>query len=421
MALIDSKASFEHRAVSLGLTPAQVATLQGRNVDTFGSLFFLIPTAGAGPDETKFEEALVDIYGSLPNLVSMGIFRRLYFEAQSMALEEAKQRLGRAEAEDMVPRKLPAPERAARFTAQQLRITGLVLDAVSEPSHALCDLCQAMYEENLYRHIDLSKCTNRAQELHSTKVESSAVTDKNGFLKLTDKKEELHAEVNSDYRIRQAFTRRALAMDQANLITFVVGEAWTNHLFRALTDVYPDGCGSVSMNQILACDQEMSVKLTELCRTGIQPSQVGVRPLDVHIQALTFSPKLVSMLLPRAQPSSSSSRAHHADKPSTGVWKNWKQQQKALREAGHLPPKGKGKGKSPGKGKGKGKSKGKTSSMPPGLEGCWQTVNGSNVCYRFNLGTCEEVDVGQTCSKGLHLCCTPRCGGSHSRVSCPKK
>jgi hypothetical protein len=285
-----------------------------------------------------------------------------------------------------------------------------LLDSVSEPSHSLCDLGQAMFEENIFRHVELTKCTSRCQEINNQKVEPSAATDKQGFFKL-------NAELEDSYKIRQAFTRRSLALDQANLVTFGIGEIWANMLFRAYSAQQPPGVGTVSMDQIIQTDRELSVLLVEACRAGIQPVG-GVRPLDTAIQGLLYNPRLATLLLPRVHHASSSSSSRvsgKGDHAGPSPWKVWKQDQKAKGKGKSFSPKGKGKGAGP-KGKGKGKF-----SMPPGLENCWQKINGQNACYGFNLGTCEECEVGKSCSKGLHLCCTPRCGGKHPHISCPKR
>ena len=75
--------------------------------------------------------------------------------------------------------------------------------------------------------------------------------------------------------------------------------------------------------------------------------------------------------------------------------------------------KGKGRG-----GKGKGNRKGGKRSSPPmpkQLLGGWsQTSKGRPICFDYNLDHgCPKAKAGQACSKGLHVCCMPRCQQPH--------
>ena len=65
------------------------------------------------------------------------------------------------------------------------------------------------------------------------------------------------------------------------------------------------------------------------------------------------------------------------------------------------------------------KGGGKTSPpVPQELRGKWhRTAGGDPICFRSNCRSgCPEKGIkpGQKCSKGLHICAAPRCGGEHS-------
>ena len=57
--------------------------------------------------------------------------------------------------------------------------------------------------------------------------------------------------------------------------------------------------------------------------------------------------------------------------------------------------------------------------MPVPLIGCHPITNRGEP---HNLNTCsEKVEKGR-CSKGIHVCCAPKCGGgAHPAIDCDKR
>jgi hypothetical protein len=78
--------------------------------------------------------------------------------------------------------------------------------------------------------------------------------------------------------------------------------------------------------------------------------------------------------------------------------------------------------------KGKGKPKSKSSNafvrMPHELIGCHpKTLKGENIeniCFSFNVGRCNEKVYKGKCSRGVHVCCAPKCGAHHAAITCDK-
>lgn len=65
--------------------------------------------------------------------------------------------------------------------------------------------------------------------------------DATGAIKLGKRAEELNCDTNGDINLRNAWTRRNLAFDQAGLAGFIVLETWTTKLMLAKLRELPAG------------------------------------------------------------------------------------------------------------------------------------------------------------------------------------
>jgi hypothetical protein len=61
----------------------------------------------------------------------------MFFEAHALVMADLKTQVEKTD--DQMPRKVPAPERNARYEAQQRRLNGVSLSGELEPSHSLID------------------------------------------------------------------------------------------------------------------------------------------------------------------------------------------------------------------------------------------------------------------------------------------
>ena len=204
------------------------------------------------------------------------------------------------------------------------------------------------------------------------------------------------ADTSSEIMLQQALQRRALAMEQANLVDFIIADQWRQRLLKARMETPPAGYAKVTFEQLVRADQRLFFELQERTRGGIQFDKT--RPLDDHWKTVSQLHEVVSLMIP--MPSAAGAQRFHADQP------------KKDDQGGHgRQDKGAGKGK-----KGKGFVR-----MPTALIGCNSTTKkGENICFGFNLGTCSEVVKQGRCPKGVHVCCFPSCGGFHAFVKCQK-
>ena len=429
MAMVESAATFAARCHAFGIPDQHIHLLSVVNLDTFAAFAFVVPYSPNGPDDTKLITFVTELIAAAPSTILLARYRRLQFEAYTLMLADTKNRIERTD--DAPVRRLPQPERSARLAAQKLRITGIEFGLDTEPSHQLQDLVQQVCEENTLRYISLDMCTSRGQELNGVKkTAQSVVTAKDGALKVSTSDEQQEADISTDWRIRMALQRRALAFDQSSLVDFVTMEVWTNKLFAAMSRPPLEGYARVSLAQVLSADKELFCLIAERCIDGINPLPSGARPFSDAFKLMQRDERVVFLLLPLAGHSGSGSRKYKAlgdDEEQSSSRRQRKRQRIASTPVNSKGGKG-GKGLGPpklGKGPQKGKGKGKFDSayLMPGLEGCWTRMGRDILCQKLNLGQCPESSVagGDWCSRGLHMCCTPGCKQKHPRTSCPSK
>ena len=251
-----------------------------------------------------------------------------------------------------------------------------------------------MYEDNRLHHVPLSACTSKEFEIKntSTKEDKTFMLDPTGALKMKSTESSLEADTSSDLLLRQAFTRRSLGFDQANLIDFERHEEWAEKLFTARFREPPQGYCKVSHQQMLNADAQLFVRLAELTRSGIQAVATG-RPLDAVWSQAMSDPDVLHLIQP--MPTPPPSHKEHRSQPY---------------------------GPTPRRLKGEGKGK-KGGVLPLALKhGVANTKNGKPLCFDFNLGKCARKVTRGACAKGLHLCCMKDCQkAGHHYLICPSK
>lgn len=396
MVLVESAAAFRARAAAMKIPEVEIDSLVAQDVDSFASFAFFVPYNPIAPEDGPLIAALTTVLGVVPTVVALGRFRRLQFESYTMVMADAKSRVERTD--ESVPRRMPGPERSARLDEQVTRLPGVDIRQGNEPSHALIDSVHQMMEDGMVKHVPVEKCTCRSQELQGIKSDS------------------ITANLGSDFLVRQALLRRALAFDQSQVITFRTHENWTNLIFECMHRAPPPGYAMTTLSQALAADRELFVLMGEQCRNGISQLATGQRPADECMRVLMDSAKIQFLLLPLPLGAARQGNKRPWDDTtasanipaSSGVGKGAKSGSKG----------GKGKGK--GKGK-KGKQVKGTSSMPSELAGCVSLVNGHRPCFSYNLDGCDFAGPGEICTRGIHRCCRPGCGDLHAAKTCSKR
>jgi hypothetical protein len=408
---LESEAFFASRAKSVGLSDAHVQLLKTAGVATMASLTFFCTYQPGGADDAALKDAVKDALtvDLVPGPVMIAM-RRLHYEAHAMYISDLKNKV--TATDEDAPKRVPVQERAARHEEQKVRLNGLRLEGELECSYALLDLVMQQFERNELRYITLNLCTSREQEQAGFKKDAILTLDSEGQLRIKPSSISAKVDTSTDFRIFQAFNRRGLAYDQAQLITYSTHSKWVDFLFSSMQRKPPEGFLPVSFQQVMTADKELWKKLTDETRAGIVPDAGGVKPLDAAMNKWTTSPEILFFLMPMQGRQSQPSAPEGKGNPFGKTFEKWNGKGSDIRYS----PKGAKGGKSSGKGP-KGKQRTEFPRMP---EGCvTKTSKGQRICIQFNnsLG-CKHAKPGQSCDRGLHICAKPECGGNHSAVGC---
>eukprot|EP00435_Cladocopium_sp_Y103_P069825 s1184_g34.t1 len=355
-------------------------------------------------DEAPMVQAFKDAIGKEPSASELACFRFLYHESYAIVSQEMKILVEKSAGSTEV-RKLTNVERADRYAKQVKRLSGLSIKGFLEPSDALIDLACTQYDNNRLAYIPWEKCTSRTDEQErDLKKDPMLTLDVSaGRLKLEKKREDAVTEVNSDLRIQQALQRRALAYDQANVISYGEMSKWNDKLMKSRLTDPPPGYARVSFAQLERADRRFFAEICDMTRSGIQTTTDG-RPCEKVLKECMFDAEVLHCLQPLPQQSGSQPR-----------------EQTQNRSQPYQSGSGKGKSGSSPKGKSKGKG-GQTMPQAMISMGCRSSTNsGQPICYAYTLGQCgNKVSKGR-CDKGYHVCAIPGCGGHHPAKDCPKK
>ena len=410
--ILDSQAVFVARLKGVGIPQSMIDKFLSEEVTSLAKLAFLVGTQPGSGEDTAFVTAVAEILGfdeahPIPKGV-LAALRRVWFEANTVAVNEVRQKMGRTE--DSLPRKLPQPEREARRTLQQSKFPHMPLEGQLEPSHALIDLVHTIAEDDCLKYIGPEACTHREAELHGIKREPTLKIDPTGTLKQTFHDEKLLADTTTEYRLRMCLQRRSLAFDQFDLMPYNDMEKYHNYLFELITKPVPAGYKAVTVEQVLLADRQIFTKMAESLRHGLQKDALNVYPMVAALQQALSHPVITSMLQPLPRNVQSS-----INNLTGGKWPA--KEQRRRQDRPYPEVKGKGKGK---KGKRQDyRNDARKGWVPKDLAGgSARTPGGKPICFSFNLGSCQNSS--KNCQKGAHVCA--KCFSSdHSFSKCDKR
>jgi len=370
---LDSEAAFKHRALEVGMDETYYQALKTAGVSTYGKLAFVCGyTPGQGDEKVLFD-AIQTLVGAAPTAAEQMVLRRLFFEANTMALADLRTRFEKDDSSE--PKEIPLAERMARLQQQKARLTGVHFSSETEPAHKLVDTVFQMCQDQQIHWIPWEKLLSRASEVLSVKKDLQINFDASGVLKLAHKTEASPGELSGEIKVRQALSRRSRAFDLASLCGYQVMEAWHEKMFEIMQRVPPNNCAPVTMMQTKEADKMLWKKMAESIRGSILLRPDGRKPMEVEIALLVNDPEVQFLMMPMPR---GNSRAGPYDD---------------TRDV-------KGKGKDE-KGKGK-KGAGKGFELP---QGCSQkTKEGKPICNAFNRGQCAYAKEGKRCKRGFHVC-----------------
>ena len=422
MANIDSEAYFDARMTVVGLSPAEQAAVRARGWLTLATFAFASSWTPGQADEQQFlTKVVVPVLGAEDH-ISAPKLRRLMFEAYTLAVSDLRSKLTRTA--DDPPLRMSQPERHARMQKLRNRLTGLSLTEGLEPSHKLVDTFVQMSEDDSIRYVPWEELTERSQEIHGV-VKDKAVTDlvlkpdNQGFLKSSVAGSHQFADLTSDLKLKQALTRRGLAMDLAGLCSYEQHQLLVDMFLREYLRPPIDDHRSTSLEQIKRADRHVFTRLAEHTMSGIRQQAGSLPPIEVALKLIMLEPTLSYLLMQGQVARSSGKGSNKQEDPSDKAARKRKHEATMLSaqaaKAAKLAAKGgKSKGASPSPAA-VSKGKGKVAALPQALIGKQAlTSDGRRMCFSYNLGGCSLAADGGECTKGWHLCMESGCQQPHS-------
>eukprot|EP00435_Cladocopium_sp_Y103_P020392 s3652_g5.t1 len=380
-----------------GLGQGLIDSLKRHGIKTLAQLAFAVGQPGQPIADVNIEQLVQQAHGRAPQLTETAILKRVAFEAQTYLTATLRQAVDRT---DDTPRRIPFAERTTRLEALKTTLGGIGISGEHEPAHGLLDKACAMFESNTVKYLELASCVSRAHEVQGA-PKSKELTLEKGSLVLKHSEDKMTSPTDSEIKVHYAMVRRGISFQFARLMSFEQHSTWETFLFEALHREAPPGYSRPSLAQLLQCDKAAFARLGSQV-SSVRQKDDGTYPLGEALLALRQDPNIALYLMPVAKSSSSTvaSSSGGAAAYSTA---------RPHPYSGNRP-KGGGKGK-------KGGSK-STPPIPAELRGKWhKNSSGEPICYGYNCKSgCPEKGVkpGGRCSKGLHICAEPRCGGNHS-------
>lgn len=410
--LIESEAVFQARLKAMGLE-RMIGEFSRRGWGKMSTFAFASSwTPGVGDDTSFKNKVLTPLLGSEDHADAPKV-RKLYFESYTMVAADLKSKLDVGTEDAAKVKKLPIAERKSRWETVKANYPSLNFQVESmEPAYGIVDKCHAMKVDGEVRYLAPHEIPTRDQELQSVKTEESIKKDASGHLRAHDESKLPEANTKTDLLMRQAYTRRGIALEMADVVTFTKHEKLIDKLFAEHQREPPPGYSHVSLRQVADADRRLWKIMAEGCNGDLGRTAGGDRVGDVLLEAAMQDPAFMTMLLPLPGYKAASS-SYEVEEAPTGAGKRklQKENQKLkerLRALEHAPgPKLKNPKKAPVK-------------MPKALWGLEPMKEGERICFGFNMDGCSHQASNGKCDRGLHVCM--RCWkNGHGAQKCPDR
>ena len=296
-AYAESRASFKHRVLEVGLSEAHFQDLDANDIRTFNALAFAVcGNSNPGEIDTARFQNLMNAVFTNPTLGVESVLRQLSYEAITIAVAAIRQRVEPVEEGQL--KRLPPQERDERSRRQAQRITGFSIQGDLEPAHGVVDHFTTMVDECVLKYLPLSKCISRDHELQMLKQDKSIVILENNQLQIKNKQPESHADLSNEWKVNNAFIRRGLAAEQANLLSYTEHEKVHHEFMSHLGRPVPPGFRGPDIQAILRADKELWTRVIDQCKSNIKVDGHGKYPVDKALIDLYLSPQVLFHLLP---------------------------------------------------------------------------------------------------------------------------
>ena len=257
MSFGDSSAVFEQRSKAIGLEAGVVQSFKDANLDTMAKFAFACNFSPGGSDDAPFKALLTKVLGRDATLVEQSCLRRLFNESYATVAADIRAQTEQTNEESL--QKLAPADRAARLEEQQKRLTGIDTRGPYEPGDSVVDKFVSFYESDRLQWISWDRCISREHELTgNSKKDQRLAVQASGELKLSSTNCFDPCDTSSEILLRYCFIRRALAMEQANILAYQHHDKWLEKIMSCRLETVPQGFSRTTFQQIEAADKKCS-------------------------------------------------------------------------------------------------------------------------------------------------------------------
>ena len=305
-AYAESSASFKSRAKQIQLTDAHIDAFDDIDIKCFNHYAFAVCGQPGQLDAAKFQTLVDTVCPAGATVGVQAALRQLAYESLTVAVAAIRQRI---EQPDDALKKLPAEEKDHRLQVLKSKITGFEITHEYEPSHSTIDAFAAMLQDGSIKILPLSKCISRDQELHSEKADKHVLHLEGNQIQVKNQQHDLASDLSNELKVHQAFIRRGLALEMANLASYLQHEKVVREFMTRLTQTPPPGFKKVTIEAVLRADKELWTRIADRCRSDLRMSDKGQYPVDVAMEDFHLMPLPGSSAPPvAAQPAADKKR-----------------------------------------------------------------------------------------------------------------
>ncbi|CAE7346353.1 unnamed protein product [Symbiodinium sp. KB8] len=203
------------------------------------------------------------------------------------------------EGSDAKPKELPAEERRYRLSAQERRLSGMVLKGPLEVAYSAYDLVVKMLADDHITYLAPHRFSTRMLEVQQDRPSKSIVIDATQHLQVKDMaSQKPQVDLPDALSLTQAMTRRSLALDLVGAATFARAEAWNRVLVQHLQQPPPPGFKFMDTAQLLRADRAGWLHMAQVLTT-LRRGSDGTLPMDAAFDSLPTVPAIMFHLAPQ--------------------------------------------------------------------------------------------------------------------------
>ncbi|CAL1157038.1 unnamed protein product [Cladocopium goreaui] len=193
-----------------------------------------------------------------------------------------------------------------------------VLEPKPSFCHPACQLCfkdraTCLLQQTAERaeRLRLQQQRLSGVNISGSKKDQTLTFDSTGVLKLHKQSRVEPCSTATEIQVRYCLTRRALALEQANVVSFKNMESWSEKMMQSRLDEPPPSYIKTTMKQLEPADRKLFLLISEKTREGIKCNAKG-RPVDDVFKECMESSEVMSLLQPRPGGSSAGPRPAEA-------------------------------------------------------------------------------------------------------------